>query len=244
MAVADEIDRLYELPLGEFTKARNELAARLKKGGDAAGAADVRALAKPTAPVWAANRAARRDRDGVRALLKAAETLRKAQARALGGGAADELRTAQREERRAVQRLVAGAREALEDDGRTASADQLDRVERTLTAAAVDVTESQALEAGRLTRELEPGGFEALATLEPPPRRQQPSNQRIARSRESEQRRRRRRAAEQAVRETETRAREAEREAKRAARAAERAQVLAEKARAAADDAVAKLAAI
>ena len=245
MAAGDEIDRLFELPLAEFTAARNELAARLKKSGDAETAAEVRALAKPTAPVWAVNQAVRGDREGVRALLEAGKALRSAQASALGDPRAGQrLRDAQREERRAVQRLVGRARDALEAGARNASSDQLERIERTLSAAAVDPGAAKALEAGRLVRELEPGGFDALATLAPAkPRRAARGDEGAAR-REAEQRRAQKRDAQQAMRAAERRAREAEREADAAARSAERARAVAEQARAAADAAAAKLASL
>ena len=48
--IEDEIARLYQLPLDEFTSARNALAKRA--GSDAAG---IRALTKPSVPAWAVN---------------------------------------------------------------------------------------------------------------------------------------------------------------------------------------------
>ena len=53
-----EIARLYAVPLAEFTPARNALAARLRKAGQADEAEAVKALRKPTPPVWAINQAA------------------------------------------------------------------------------------------------------------------------------------------------------------------------------------------
>ena len=50
--VADEVDRLYELPLEEFTAARNELAKRL-------GDTSVKELKKPTVTAWTVNQLAR-----------------------------------------------------------------------------------------------------------------------------------------------------------------------------------------
>ena len=68
--IEQEVERLYGLPLGEFTSARNELAKRLAKEGDRVAAESVRALPKPPVSVWAINEAARSDTDGVRALLE------------------------------------------------------------------------------------------------------------------------------------------------------------------------------
>src|SRR5215467_583167 len=52
-----EIDRLYQLPLDEFTAARNVLA---KQAGGEAGR--VRALGKPSVPAWIVNQLYWRDR--------------------------------------------------------------------------------------------------------------------------------------------------------------------------------------
>ena len=64
--MSDEIDRLYELPLEEFTAARNALA---KETGDAA----LKQLKKPTVPAWAVNQLARRREVDMRRLLRAAK---------------------------------------------------------------------------------------------------------------------------------------------------------------------------
>ena len=74
-----EIDRLFELPLDEFTPARNELARRLKGEGDKEAAEHVQALAKPSVPAWAINQLARQEKAKVKALLDAGTKLRKAQ---------------------------------------------------------------------------------------------------------------------------------------------------------------------
>src|SRR5688500_5633651 len=49
-SVDSEIDRLYQVPLAEFTAERNALAKRA--GGQSA---EIRALQKPTVPAWAVN---------------------------------------------------------------------------------------------------------------------------------------------------------------------------------------------
>ncbi len=54
-----ELDELYALPLERFTRARNDLAARLRKAHQSDAAETVRALRKPTLAVWTANRLAR-----------------------------------------------------------------------------------------------------------------------------------------------------------------------------------------
>ncbi len=96
-----EIDRLFALPLDEFTSSRNALARRLKGEGETEGAEQVRSLAKPSVPAWTINQLARREKAMVKALLDAGARLRKAQERALAGSHSDALRTAQAEERQA-----------------------------------------------------------------------------------------------------------------------------------------------
>ena len=51
--VEEDINRLFELPLAEFTAARNALATRLKKAGRSGDAERVKSLAKPPVSAWA-----------------------------------------------------------------------------------------------------------------------------------------------------------------------------------------------
>ena len=90
-----EIDRLYGVPLDEFTARRNELAKRLKKEGEDDAAQEVTALVKPSVPAWTINQLARRQKKEVQALLATGTRLRKAQQRALAGGGPDALQAAQ-----------------------------------------------------------------------------------------------------------------------------------------------------
>ena len=238
-----EVERLYGLPLGGFTSARNELAKRLAQEGDRVSAELVRALAKPPVSVWAINQAARSDKDGVRALLEAGEALRHAQAALLGqesGGEA--MRSAQGKMREAVARLTESARHALEQTGKPAAQAQLDRIERTLKAAAVSEPARDDLRNGRLTGELEPAGFELLAALAPPAGPAGATGDELAeRRRAKEVDQKQRKAARAQAREAERRARAAEREAAQAEKAAAEKRTAAQRARAAADQAAAAL---
>jgi hypothetical protein len=147
--VSSEIDRLYGLPLDEFTPARNALARRLRSEGRRDEAAEVAALRKPVVSAWAVNRVVREHPDDVRALLDAAGAIR-----AGAEGADDRFRTA-------ADALVRGARELLVGDGRPPSDAVLREVATTLRAAAGAAPEL--LTTGRLTEPLEPTGFEAMA---------------------------------------------------------------------------------
>jgi hypothetical protein len=167
-----ELDRLYGLQLEEFTAARNELAARLRKAGQAETAERVRALRKPSVAVWAVNQLARRPPDDVQAHLASGERLREAQGAAFRGGDSDTVRAATAAERESVRKLTRSAGQLLVDEGRAASQATLERVAATLRAAAVDPAAAALLAAGRLPDEVEASGFAALAALAPPPGKQ------------------------------------------------------------------------
>lgn len=195
------VDALYGLPLGEFTAARNALARELDDDG-------IKALAKPSQVAWAINQAARSDRVSVRRLLKAADALRAAQEKALAGKDAD-LAGAQQREREAVRALARSAVKAL---GRGT---QAERIERTLSAAALDPAARELLQAGRLTEEVAPSGFGALAgiKLPPAPKRAKPAKPKRDPAKERELR--------AAAQDAERRARELERAAGEARREAD-----------------------
>lgn len=214
-----ELDRLYGLSLDEFTPARNELAGRLKKAGQDDASRTVKALKKPSVPVWAANQLARRHADEVGALIDAGARLRSAQEAALRGGAADDVRAASGAERDALRALARLAERVLDDAGRSSSQQTLERINSTLRAAAVDPDAAELLRAGRLPDEVQTEGFAALAALAPvtPPKRGRAAKNEtvdLAARREHELALRHlRRQAEQ----TERAAAEAEEEAERAA---------------------------
>jgi hypothetical protein len=164
-----ELDALYELPLEEFTQARNSLASRLKKAHQADVAAEIRALKKPSAVAWTANSLARSDAKLIGELLAAGDRLRETQQRSLRGAAsAEEVGEASAAERGAVQALLAAARKR---HGARATPALLNRLGQTLRAAAVDDEGRLLLERGRLTDELKAVGFGPLEAVKPPRRR-------------------------------------------------------------------------
>lgn len=154
-----EIARLYEVPLEQFTPARDQLAARLKVAGDAAESSRVKSLRKPTAPAWVVNQLARRHPAKVEALVAASDRVRRAQQEVLEGGAAGDLWEATLAEREAVSALVADAERILTDMGYGATRGSLDRVSDTLTAAASDPSARMLLRKGLLTQEMRRAGF-------------------------------------------------------------------------------------
>jgi hypothetical protein len=164
-----ELDALYDLPLEEFTKARNDLATRLRKAHQSEVAAEVRALKKPSVVAWAANRLARDEPKLTAALLEAGERLRETQQRALAGNAKqEEITEASTAERETIRGLLTAARRHFGDRATSAL---LDKLSQTLRAAAVDTVARQLLERGRLTEELQAVGFGPLEAVKPAARR-------------------------------------------------------------------------
>ena len=209
-----EIDALFQLPPGEFTAARNALAARLKKAGRTEDAARVKALPKPTATAWAVNQVCWRGRKDVDRLIALGEKVRKAPAN----------RDLLDERRQLLSELTKRAAAILREGGHADSPDAMRRMTITLESLASWGRTEGAPEPGRLTADLEPLGFDGLAALlggkglEPgkvlPFRRSTKpvEDPAIARNR-----------AREAVKAAEKALREAEREAGRAAAALEKA---------------------
>jgi hypothetical protein len=239
-----ELDKLFALPLDEFTAARNDAVKGLKKAGEDEAAEQLAALTKPSVPVWTINQLARQDKSAMKALLDAASKLRKAQERALAGGDPDALRAAQAQERDALRDLTHRAEGILEQAGRPASRQVLERIRSTLGAAALADPTRDALKAGRLTDEVEMSGFDVLAGIEPAPRtRGQPRDELAERRKKKAERERERRRLEKNAGDLEARAKVAEERADEAEETAEEARAAADEQRRAADAAAAELAA-
>lgn len=214
---------------------------RLGKAGQAEAAAEVKKLAKPSIPVWTANQLARREPGELRALLRSAEDLRKAQEKALAGKGVGDLQKRLDEQRRAVRALAKLGRDILADEGRSVSDAIVERIAKTLDAAALDEGSRFLLRAGRLTEEVEPLGFDALAGMSVTPAKGRRTAAKPKAGAAAEARRR----LQEAQREARERAREAthaEREADRAESAAAKARSSAREARERADAAQAALA--
>ena len=224
--MADEVDRLYELPLEEFTAARNELAKRL---GDAA----IKQLKKPTVPAWAVNQLARRREVDVRRLLRAGEQLEQAQKDSVEGGDQKAFERARAAERDALSRLRAQAVDVLQTGGHPATDATLERVARTLHAGSATEEGRALLRAGHLSEELEPQGFGALAGVKPAAprgRKQAPDKTRARKAREeADAAKREADAAAAAVRDAERDLDRLRRNAERSAENAERLRASAEK---------------
>lgn len=145
------IDRLYQLPLGEFVAARNALAK--ESGPDAAA---IRALQKPSVPAWAINQLYWRRRDVHDDLIARAQDLRATHDATLRGTRAD-LRGASRAHEEAVEAALKATLALLADDGQPATEATRQAIATTLRGLPADEPP------GRLTRQLQPRGFEMLA---------------------------------------------------------------------------------
>jgi hypothetical protein len=155
-----ESDALFQLPLADFTAARNTLAARLKKAGMAAEAERVKRLPKPPATAWAVNQLHWRHAKDVERLLVIGEKVRKAQT---GKGA--DLRALLDERRALVSELTMRAATILRDAGHGDSQDALRRMTINLDSLAAWGRSNPDAQPGRLTADLEPLGFDGLAAL-------------------------------------------------------------------------------
>jgi hypothetical protein len=158
-----ELDRLYRLPLKEFTAARDELAKRLRAEGEPERAAEVKQLRKPTAAVWLVNQLAKERELDLQRLLKAGESLTTSQAKAAAGASSETFAEARRDEQHAVAQLAKAAREIARRAAIGAPA--VEKATETLRAASLTSEGRELLRRGRLTEELEPPGFEVLTGM-------------------------------------------------------------------------------
>ena len=214
-----DLDRLYQLPLSEFTSARDELTQQLRAQGEREKALEIKKLRKPTAGVWVVNQLVRERPLDVQRLLKAGESLTKSQAKA-AAGTPETFPEARRDEQHALEQLAEGAREIAERAGIGSPA--LGKAMETLRAASLTAEGRELLKRGRLTEELEPPGFEALTGLEGRGRQVAPAKP--PRSDDRAEKRRALKQARERVRQLRAEERELATAARAAAREAERAE--------------------
>jgi hypothetical protein len=150
-ALETEIDHLYQLPLAEFTPARNALA---KQAG--ADAARVRALTKPPIAAWAVNQLYWQHGDVWNELIAAAENARKAHRAVLAGRSGD-VRAAGKVHEEAVEKALKTTMALLDAADHPATDATRHAIATTLRALPGDDAP------GRLTKALQPAGFEMLS---------------------------------------------------------------------------------
>lgn len=149
---ADErVDRLYALPLDEFTAARNAVAKELRTEGDRESAEAVKALKKPSVEAWTVNQLARQHGDEVARLVELGEE----QPDVLASGDRDRLRRAMGDVRGTLTSLANQAERILGGSDRKPTSALLERVTRMLQNAAATEDGRAALRQGRFTVEAE-----------------------------------------------------------------------------------------
>jgi hypothetical protein len=149
----DEIGRLYQGPLEEFTAARNALAKQAGKE-----APRIRALPKPSVPAWAVNQLYWRDRHTWDALVAAADNAR-AVNRAVLAGKSGDVRAANQVHEEAVESAFKATVALLSASGHPLT--DATRQAMSMTLRALPGSEPP----GQLAKPLQPGGFDALAGL-------------------------------------------------------------------------------
>ncbi|HYL98630.1 MAG TPA: hypothetical protein VEZ90_06725 [Blastocatellia bacterium] len=162
--IEEELDALFKVSLPEFTTARNDLAARLKRDGRANDANLVKTLAKPSVSAWAVNQLYWNHREEFDRLLAAGQRFRQAQASGNAGEVAD-LRGWLDARREALSNLSELAGALLREAGHNPTPDTLHRITTTLEAVSAYASLSDGPTPGRLTRDLDPPGFESLASI-------------------------------------------------------------------------------
>jgi hypothetical protein len=158
------VDALFKLPLGEFIDARNGLAKRLKRSGRADDANLVKAIAKPSVSAWAVNQLHWNHPEEFDELLAAGQRFRQAQASHTTGTSAD-MRRSLEARREALALLSELAAVLLRDAGHNPTPGTIHRITTTLEAVSAYASLPDGQAPGRLTRDLDPPGFESLGPL-------------------------------------------------------------------------------
>jgi hypothetical protein len=166
----DDLDALFKLPLAEFTGARNTLATRLKKSGRSDEAVLVKALPKPPVSAWAVNQLYWNHREAFDRLIASGERFHKSQTLAAKRG---DVRSALDLRREALTHLSDLAESVLRDAGHNPALDTARRITSTLEALSTmsamsdRASRSDAPRVGRLTEDVDPPGFDSLASWIP-----------------------------------------------------------------------------
>lgn len=221
-ALDDRIDQLYQLPLEEFTAARNALA---KEAG--ARAAEVKKLEKPNLAAWTVNQLYWRERKAYDEVIKAAERMRAVYKQMLAGKTAD-VRGAEDIHQDALKEAKQAARRILEEGGHSNPDTVMMPVAETLDALPGEEPP------GRLTKPLRRMGFNVLegvpisakaGSAKPKPETKAPAKEQTAKERRANDAEEREASmTRERLRFAEAAEREAEASLERASRAVERAQ--------------------
>ncbi|HKY45180.1 MAG TPA: hypothetical protein VJM50_18960 [Pyrinomonadaceae bacterium] len=156
----DDVDALFKLPLAEFIDARNTLARQLKQSGRADDANLVKTLAKPSVSAWTVNQLYWNHRNEFEMLLAAGRRFRKAQT----SGKIADMRDSLQARSEALLQLSELATSLLTDAGHSPALGTIHRITTTLEALSA-LSNGPTL--GRLSQDVDPPGFESLASFIP-----------------------------------------------------------------------------
>ena len=162
----NDVDALFKLPLTEFTGARNALAAQLKQTGRANDASIVKSLAKPSISAWAVNQLYWQHRDAFDSLVAVGQRLQRLQTSGLAGKVGH-MRSSLEDRREALSQLSDLATSLLREAGHNPTLDTIRRVTTTLEALSSYTSVEDGPTPGRLTQDVDPPGFESLASMIP-----------------------------------------------------------------------------
>jgi hypothetical protein len=162
----NDVDALFKAPLNEFISARKTLAARLKQSGHADEADRVKALVKPSITAWAVNQLYWQHREEFDRLIETGQRFRQAQTSRAAGKMTD-MRVSLEERREVLSELSKLADVLLRDAGHNPSLDIIRRITTTLEAMSAYASLPDGLRPGRLTHDVDPPGFDSLASFVP-----------------------------------------------------------------------------
>lgn len=220
----EEGEKLLAVGPDVFVAERDRLVRKLRAEGRPEDAAAVGGLRKPSAVVFAVNRASRDRPQAARDAAKAALRVKETQI----GNQPDEFRHALADLDSALELLAEVAVAHVSPRGKPPTDAMRRRVRDLLRSAVADDDSRDALARGALTEELETVGFSPFSGMAPAPskKRGKPATEPTRAEREDVKRREREQAlrseladAEKRLRETERAVRDAERERKAAERA-------------------------
>ena len=226
-----ETQKLYGLPLSEFTAARTARAKALRKE-DPELATAVAALPKPSVAAGALNELVHEDPSEVRALVQSGKRLRQAQEAAVTGKKGADLNEAIKEHRGALDRVQRDLRR------RKLSAPTIEKATQTLRVASLDPELWPLLERGLLHEDLTASGFGLDPGIVParPKQKQTAKTPAPSKPKPDKAAEKRQRAAQERLREAKAALAEAEKRARTAARELERARADVERAQQRLDD--------
>jgi len=150
------IDGLYQLPLDDFTPARNRLAQQLKQQGQTVDAERVRTLRKPPLSAWVVNQLWWHERDRFVALLEVGGRIRR---EPLAPTA--ELKQRERSRRQHLHGLLEAVASILATAGKATTKGLERRIQTTLEACSARSQSDP--EPGRLAEDLDPPSFDVWA---------------------------------------------------------------------------------